>query len=105
MSSPWAPRARTGACTRCACAAATRATPSQGPRNPVGSARGRPRGLAPIQELDAFQRSPWTGGYLQGIVDVPFLNLTPGTRTGIIHDEAFAAFCAAAAPVEEALAR
>src|SRR3990172_6774172 len=34
MSSPWAPRARTGACTRCACAAATRATPS-----PVTSAR------------------------------------------------------------------
>ena len=76
-----------------------------GPDNQVGLYRGGTRVLAAIQELDAFQRSPWTGGYLQGIVDVPFLNLTPGTRTGIIHDEAFAAFCAAAAPVEEALAR
>ena len=32
-------------------------------------------------------------GYLQGIVDAPFLNLTPGTRTGVIRDEAFEAFC------------
>jgi hypothetical protein len=26
------------------------------------------------------------------LVDVPYLNLTPGTRSGIVHDERYAAF-------------
>ena len=39
--------------------------------------------------LSELQRAPWTSGHLQGIVDAPYLNLTPGTRTGIIHDEAY----------------
>src|SRR6202158_6596953 len=29
---------------------------------------------------------PWTSGYVQGIVDAPYLNLTPGTRLGTIYD-------------------
>ncbi|HMB00901.1 MAG TPA: hypothetical protein VKS21_07925, partial [Spirochaetota bacterium] len=32
---------------------------------------------------------PWTSGYLQGIIDVPFISLTPGTRDGIIQDDKF----------------
>ena len=36
----------------------------------------------------------------QGLIDVPFLNLTPGTRSGIIHDERYAALCEALGPLE-----
>jgi len=31
---------------------------------------------------------------------VPFLNLTPGTRSGIIHDERYAALVSALQPLE-----
>jgi hypothetical protein len=34
------------------------------------------------------------------LVDVPFLNLTPGTRSGVIHDERYAAFVDALQPLE-----
>jgi len=44
--------------------------------------------LEDLRELDVFDREPWSSPYLQGIVDAPFLNLTPGTRSGVIHDEA-----------------
>lgn len=74
------------------------------PENVVGLYRSGTRVLANLTELDAFQRSPWTTGYLQGIVDAPFLNLTPGTRTGVIQDEAFGALLDALAPVEARLA-
>lgn len=75
------------------------------PDNRVGLYRAGTRVLEDIAQLEALQHAPWTSGYLQGIVDAPFLNLTPGTRTGIIQDEAYAALCAALAPVEQALAR
>lgn len=75
-----------------------------GPGNQVGLYRSGTRVLADLTELDAFQRPPWNAGYLQGIVDAPFLNLTPGTRAGVIQDEAFGAFCAALEPVGERLA-
>ncbi len=71
-----------------------------GPSNRVGLFRRGTRVLPSITELDYFDREPWTEGYLQGIVDVPFLNLTPGTRHGIIQDDHFDAFCRAMVPVE-----
>lgn len=71
-----------------------------GSANQVGLYRRGTRILPLITELDQFQKEPWTAGYLQGIIDVPFLNLTPGTRHGIIRDERFDAFCRAIAPVE-----
>jgi hypothetical protein len=37
---------------------------------------------------------------VQGLVDVPFLSLTPGTRSGIIQDERYAALVAALEPLE-----
>lgn len=55
--------------------------------NVVGLYRGGTRVLENVAELAPFQRGPWTSGYLQGIVDAAYLNLTPGTRTGVIHDE------------------
>jgi len=61
------------------------------------------RVLANLTELDEFQREPWCSGCLQGIVDVPFLNLTPGTRSGIIRDGRFERFCLALKNVETLL--
>ena len=70
------------------------------PANEVGLYRSGTRILRSLAELDAFRKSPWTDGYLQGIVDVPYLNLTPATRTGVIHDAALEAFAAALSPLE-----
>ena len=74
-----------------------------GPGNQVGLHRRGTRVLPAITELDHFQKEPWNSGYLQGLVDAPFLNLTPGTRQGIIQDERFKLFCQAMRPVEKAL--
>jgi len=74
-----------------------------GSSNQVGVYRRGTRVLTSIAELDHFQKEPWTSVYLQGIVDVPFLTLTPGTRHGIIRDDRFDAFCQALEPVEKHL--
>jgi hypothetical protein len=72
--------------------------------NQVGLFRHGTRVLESIAELEEFARAPWTSGFLQGLVDVPFLTLTPGTRAGIVRDAAYADFVAAMQPVSEALA-
>lgn len=69
----------------------------------VGLYRSGTRLLRTITELDALQKAPWTSGYLQGIIDVPFLNLTPATRTGVIHDAFLDAFTQSLAPLETQL--
>jgi hypothetical protein len=74
-----------------------------GNSNRVGLYRRGTRVLPSITELDYFQKEPWTEGYLQGIVDVPFLNLTPGTRHGIIRDGHYDDFCRAMTPIESHL--
>ena len=71
--------------------------------NRVGLYRRGTRVLPSITELDQFEKEPWTAGYLQGIVDAPFLSLTPGTRHGIIRDDHFDGLCQAMAPVEKHL--
>ena len=76
---------------------------SPDPANAVGLYRSGTRILGAVTELEAFRRPPWTAGYLQGIVDAPFLNLTPATRTGVIHDAVLEALVAALAPVEDRL--
>ncbi|MBW2108941.1 MAG: ATP-binding protein [Deltaproteobacteria bacterium] len=73
------------------------------PANRIGLYRSGTRVLPNLCELEAFQQEPWNAGYLQGIVDVPFLNLTPGTRHGVIRDERFEMFCQALQPVSEQL--
>jgi len=72
-----------------------------GSTNQVGLYRRGTRVLPSITELDHFEKEPWTAGYLQGIVDAPFLSLTPGTRQGIIRDDRFDALCRAMVPVEK----
>jgi hypothetical protein len=53
------------------------------------------RVLHSISKLDFFNSEPWSSGYLQGMIDVPFLQLTPGTRDGIVQDDSFLVFCTA----------
>lgn len=62
------------------------------PDNCISLSRSGTRVLPNITVLDLFQCEPWTSGYFQGVIDAPFLHLTPGTRDGIIHDEHFAGF-------------
>jgi len=73
------------------------------PNHGVGLYRSGTRVLENISELDAFRQTPWTSGYLQGVIDAPFLNVTPGTRLGVIQDDVFAAFREALAPLADTL--
>lgn len=72
--------------------------------NRVGLYRSGTRVLNSLTELERFAVEPWTTGWLEGIIDAPYLNLTPGTRSGIIQDESFAAFSEAVRLLEEKLA-
>jgi len=74
-----------------------------GADNQIGLYRRGTRVLPTVTELDFFQKEPWTAGYLQGIIEAPFLSLTPGTRQGVIQDGGFYAFCKALGPVEQRL--
>jgi len=56
-----------------------------------------------LARLELFNREPWTSSYLQGIIDAPFLNLTPGTRSGVVHDGALQSLSEALVTVEENL--
>src|SRR5271165_2896299 len=66
----------------------------------VALTRGGTRVIADIGTLPGLERPPWTSRYLQGLIDVPYLNLTPGTRSGIVHDERYGAFTEALVPLE-----
>ena len=66
----------------------------------VALTRGGTRVLEDLGRLPGLEHAPWTSRYLQGLIDVPYLNLTPGTRSGIVHDERYAAFVAALGPLE-----
>ncbi|MEN8263890.1 MAG: ATP-binding protein [Nitrospirota bacterium] len=74
-----------------------------GSENIVGLYRSGTRVLNSITDLDMFKSDPWTSGWLQGIIDVPFLNLTPGTRSGVIHDNNFSEFTSSLKPLETRL--
>jgi hypothetical protein len=58
------------------------------------------RVIEDLSTLPGLEHSPWISRYVQGLIDVPFLNLTPGTRSGIIQDERYAALIEALAPLE-----
>ncbi len=71
--------------------------------NRVALFRNGTRVLEDIALLEDFARPPWTTRYLQGLVDAPFVNLTPGTRSGLVRDAAYAALCAAIEPLRARL--
>ena len=75
------------------------------PANGVSLYRSGTRVLGNLTELEAFARMPWASGYVQGIIDAPYLNLTPGTRLGIVQDVALARLTDELAPLESRLAR
>jgi hypothetical protein len=75
------------------------------PANAVSLYRSGTRVLENVAELEAFARTPWTSGYVQGIIDAPYLNLTPGTRLGVIHDAALVRLADELAPLESRLAK
>lgn len=58
------------------------------------------RVIEDLGTLPGLDHAPWTSRYLQGLIDTPFLNLTPGTRSGIIQDERFAALIEALQQLE-----
>lgn len=74
-----------------------------GPDHKVGLYRNGTRVLPDLAVLDTFQKPCWTSGFLQGVVDVPFLTLTPGTRDGVVRDEAFDLFQNSLGPLEAVL--
>jgi hypothetical protein len=73
------------------------------PENNISLFRSGTRVLPSLSKLDFFNREPWSSGFLQGMLDVPFLQLTPGTRDGVVQDESFQLFCNAVQPIEERL--
>ncbi|MBP8297251.1 MAG: ATP-binding protein [Burkholderiales bacterium] len=75
------------------------------PANAVSLYRSGTRVLGNLTELETFARPPWTSGYVQGIIDAPYLNLTPGTRLGVIHDAALARLADELGPLEARLAK
>lgn len=58
------------------------------------------RVIEDLATLPGVDHAPWTSRYLQGLIDTPFLNLAPGTRSGIIQDERFAALMDALGSLE-----
>jgi hypothetical protein len=74
------------------------AEPTDGAR--VALTRAGTRVIEDIASLPELDHAPWTSRYVQGLIDVPFLNLTPGTRSGIIRDERYAALLTALEPME-----
>jgi Histidine kinase-, DNA gyrase B-, and HSP90-like ATPase len=69
----------------------------------VALTRGGTRVISDIGTLPGLDRSPWSSRYLQGLIDVPYLDLTPGTRSGIVYDERYGAFLEALGLLEEHL--
>jgi hypothetical protein len=66
----------------------------------VALSRAGTRVIEDLADIPGLDHAPWTSRYVQGLIDAPFLDLTPGTRSGIIHDERYAALIAALAPLE-----
>jgi Histidine kinase-, DNA gyrase B-, and HSP90-like ATPase len=58
----------------------------------VALTKGGTRVIADLTVLPGLEHAPWTSPYLQGLIDAAYLNLTPGTRSGIVHDEYYSAF-------------
>lgn len=77
------------------------AEPSSG--NTTGLYRHGTRVLESMTKLEFFNRNPWSSPYLEGLIDCTFLQLTPGTRDGIILDSEYESFCQSMLQIEEPL--
>ncbi|HAK46328.1 MAG TPA: hypothetical protein DCO79_10485, partial [Spirochaeta sp.] len=75
------------------------------PENHVGLYKHGSRVIEDITEIEIFSKSPWNSDLLEGIIDVTFLQLTPGTRTGVVLDDAFDSFAASVNALTEDLSK
>src|SRR5450631_1671028 len=66
----------------------------------VALTRAGTRVIEDLATLPGLESAPWSSRHLQGLIDAPFLILTPGTRSGVIHDERYAALLQALKPLE-----
>lgn len=73
------------------------------PANSIGLFRHGTRVIDNLAGVAEFSKPPWTSGYLQGIIDAPFLSITPGTRTGLVQDESYSRLCGELAQLEPEL--
>ena len=71
----------------------------------VALTRSGTRVIEDLASLPGLDHAPWSSRYMQGLLDASFLNLTPGTRSGIIQDERYAALLVALEPLEAHLKR
>jgi hypothetical protein len=71
----------------------------------VALTRSGTRVIEDLASMPGLDHAPWSSRYLQGLLDASFLNLTPGTRSGIIQDERYAALLMALEPLEAHLKR
>ncbi len=69
------------------------------PDNKIGLYKHGTRVIPSITSIEQFNCLPWNSPYLEGIIDISFLQLTPGTRDGIIYDDAFESFVFAVEPL------
>ncbi|NQT58806.1 MAG: ATP-binding protein [Bacteroidetes bacterium] len=73
------------------------------PENSIGLYKHGTRVINDITTLDAFSRQPWNSDLLEGIIDVSFLQLTPGTRNGVVLDDAYENFLISMDRIAQAL--
>ncbi len=71
--------------------------------NMIGLYKQGTRVIPSITRIDQFNTFPWNSPYLEGIIDISFLQLTPGTRDGIIYDDAFENLLFSIEPLSEKL--
>ena len=71
----------------------------------IGLCKDGTRVLKEIADLLPFQHAPWTDRRLEGAIDFEPLTLAPGTRSGVVPDDAFEALVTAAATIEADLAK
>jgi hypothetical protein len=76
---------------------------SRDPENTVSLYRSGTRVLPSITNMDFFKRDPRNAGFLQGMIDAPFLQLTPGTRDGVVQDTSYETLCSALYKIEDKL--
>ncbi|MBI2891243.1 MAG: ATP-binding protein [Nitrospirae bacterium] len=77
--------------------------PAEGEPLDVGVFRDGTRVAGRIQDLDDFNRPPWTLNRLEGLVDFPGLNVSPATRSGVVPDAMLARFIEAVRSIEPAV--
>ncbi|HUX51368.1 MAG TPA: hypothetical protein VMW73_11255, partial [Spirochaetia bacterium] len=75
------------------------------PTSTVGLYKQGTRVVENIASLEGFDRYPWNSGFLEGIVDASFIQLTPGTRAGVVFDEALHSLGESLRPLEDALSQ